>query len=79
MVKDNRFRPWIKVQKGATLVSSQLSSNKRFWQASKNWDRGRTTMHKVLMKFCNVTIDVRGPKVIQMPSGQKGVYCANEM
>lgn len=69
--KDNKFRKGIKGQERIMLALSQLAGSKRFTQASKDWDRGKTTMHEALTNFCNAVIDILGPRLIRIPVGEE--------
>ena len=61
------------------LALSQLAGNKRFKLASKDWDRGRTTMHEALMNFCDAVNSILAPVLVKWPTGAEAQRCIAEM
>lgn len=46
--------------------------------ASSDWERGKSTMHKALYRFCDVVIErMRG--LVRFPTGQEAIKSAKEM
>ena len=67
--KDNRFRKGIRGEEWIVLAIGQLAGSKRFTMASLDWQRGKSTMHKALYKFCDVVNTVLGPYFLKFPTG----------
>jgi hypothetical protein len=61
------------------LALSQLAGNKRFKQASKDWDRGASTMHEALVNFTSAVNDILAPVLIRWPTGAEASKCIKEM
>ena len=53
------------------LALSQLAGSKRYSQASKDWDRGKTTMYEALFNFCDAVCDLLGPRLVKFPQGEE--------
>jgi hypothetical protein len=73
---DNRFRPGIRGEEWIVLALGQLAGSKRFTMSSLDWQRGKSTMHKGLYRFCEVVNQVLRPHLMKFPVGVAAVQSA---
>jgi hypothetical protein len=76
---DNRFRKGIRGEEWIVLALSQLAGSKRFSMSSSDWERGKSTMHKALYRFCDVVNRRLQHHLIVFPKGDAAKRSAEEI
>lgn len=56
-----------------------MAGSKRFTMSSLDWQRGKSTMHKALYRFCDVVNRELRPSMIRFPTGVAAVQSAQEI